>query len=412
MSRRRIILLTFTLLFFTACAGQAIPPALDPQTALENSIKQFDSLQSFTVTEKTTMTGEKETSRITAIALVDQSGQISLQDSQTTSQNMPRTRRLCVKTSCYQIDDTGLLKPVSGEYKAILPAIESLGFKGTDLLKAAPVFMGEEEFNGENAFKYEITATGEMIKSKLESLNGVQTYFSYRYLEPLPHITLFVHARNGHLLRQVEVFNRQLTYEFMGKKTVSQTHDEITVDYSGWDETSITLPDFVQADDREWQNYSGKYADKVVFEFPRIFSLNEQLGFPSLKTPSGSRMDFQIFDATIAAITPVENSTLNSRRRICEESARVWLKNRISGFKAVEKTEWIETDRLSFCKVWISKDKVSEVNYLFNEPLELAWANKRILPTTFRIIIQPSGSDDAGSLFWDVIQTIKLPNMK
>lgn len=412
MNRRITLLLTLTLIFMTACTGKELPPEPEPQTALARSIELIDQLQSFTVTSKSTSKGEKETNDSITVTLVDRAGQTSLREYQSTYKINPKYTRLCIKSACYQSDDSGLLKPVSGEYQTTLPTIESLGFTGADILKAAPIFAGEEDLNGKKVFKYEITATEEMLRTKLDSLNGGQKFFSYRYPEPLPRITLYVDAKNGYLVREVEVYNQQLSYEMMGKKTVKQTFYETIVDYSAWNETKITLPEFVPADNQEWQQYAGIFADKVSFEFPKVYSLHEWLGYPSLKTPSGSQMDFQIFDATIATITPVENSTLESRQSLCDSSARIWLKNRISGFKAVEKTEWIETTRFSFCKVWISKDKGSEVNYLFNEPIEIAGMNKRLLPTTFRIIIQPSGSEDAGNLFWDVIQTIKLPTMK
>ena len=412
MNRRIISLLVLTLFFLTACAGQALPPAPEPQTALAKSLELIDQLQSFTVTSKSTIKGEKETNDSTTVTLVDQAGQTSLREYESTYKTNPKFTRLCIKSACYQSDDTGLLKPVGGEYQTILPTLESMGLTGEDILKAAPTFAGEEELNGEKVFKYQISATQEMMQSKLDSLNGTQTTFTYSFPEPLPHITFYVNAKNGFLLRMMEVFNQQLSYEIMGKKTVNQTFYETTVDYSAWNETRITPPEFVPADNQEWQKYSGKFADRVSFEFPKVYSLNEWLGYPSLKTPAGSQMDFQIFDATIAAITPVENSTLESRKGLCDASAKAWLKSRISGFKAVDKTEWIETARFPFCKVWISKDNGSEVNYLFNEPIEIAGANKRLLPTTFRIIIKPSGSEDAGSLFWDVIQTIKLPTMK
>ena len=412
MNRRITISLGLTLILLTACSGQALPPAPEPQTALAKSLEFIDKLQSFTVTSKSTIKGDKETNSSTTITLVDQAGQTSLRENQSTYQFNPKSTRLCIKSACYQSDDTGLLKPVSGEYQPILPTLESMGLTGVDILKAAPTFAGEEELNGEKVFKYQISATQEMMQSKLDSLNGAQTTFTYSFPEPLPRITLYVNAKNGYLLRKVEVFNQQLSYELMGKKTVNQTFYETAADYSAWNETKFTLPEFVPADNQDWQKYSGKFTDKVSFEFPKVYSLNEWLGYPSLKTPSGSQMDFQIFDATIAAITPVENSTLESRKNLCDASAKTWLKNRISGFKTVEKTEWIETARFSFCKVWISKDNGSEVNYLFNEPIEIAGANKRLLPTTFHIIIKPFGSEDAGSLFWDVIQTIKLPTMK
>jgi hypothetical protein len=48
-----------------------------------------------------------------------------------------------------------------------------------------------------------------------------------------------------------------------------------------------------------------------------------------------------------------------------------------------------------------------ECEYLFNEPMEVAGAAGRLLPETFRIIIYPA-EGDADTIFWDVIQTIRI----
>ena len=212
-------------------------------------------------------------------------------------------------------------------------------------------------------------------------------------IEPYPQIT---NAEMGFC--QDENYNFEQTMNSWGR-----TNYQSPWRYSrifGWNTTTFTVPEYVDAQNTEWQPYTGAYASAVSFEFPKVYFLTEYFEYPSLETPSGSQMDFTIYE-TIALLSDDQYSDL------CSNVFNEFVLAFDSTSPTLERAEWIQTENYNFCKGVINTSDGQRVEYLFNEPMEVAGAAGRLLPETFRIIIYPAGGD-ADTIFWDVIQTIRI----
>ncbi len=377
------------------------PPT--PETALENALQRFDEVQSFTVIgsgRTDDSTGDNWTSFLTEY--IDQTNQTRLKEYGSTALDPVVTHiKLCMSAACYAADATGLLKPVGSTYTTYSPEIESLD---SDLSKIGDfdyTYLGEDTIDGVRVFEYEIPITEEMIALYKEEPDPNITYRIL--IEPYPVLTLYVNAENGYLVKMIETYRS--TYSF----TDDYLDNMLEKDFSGWNTTAFTIPEYVDAQNTDWQDYSGVYSSMVTFQFPKIYSLSESYNYPILKTPSGSKMIFKAY-TNIATLSPLEGAERDQETgvAVCYGVAQLWLVPAYDGSPEIENTEWLNVNDLDFCKTVISSDDGRVANYLFNEPLEFAWANGRTLPTTFLVSITPAEGEDASTLFWDVIQTIRF----
>ena len=376
------------------------PP--NPETALENALQHFDDVQSFTVTGSgSTEPSDGDGWISTSTEYIDQTNPTRLKEYGTTLDWDIQHTKLCMSSTCYAADATGLLKPVSSTYTTYYPEIESLDSNLSKILDPDYTYVGENTIDGVRVFEYEIQITKEMIEIYKEEPDP---NISYRILiEPYPVLTLYVNAEDGYLIRMVETY--RATYDF-----ADYYYDcELETDFSGWNTTTFTIPEYVDAQNTDWQEYTGIYSKLLSFQFPKIYSLSETYDYPVLKTPSDSKMVLKVY-ANIASLSPLEGNERDQETgvAVCYGVAQLWLVPAYTGSPVIENTEWFNVNDLDFCKTVISSDDGQVVNYLFNEPVDFAWANGRTLPATYLISITPAEGDDANTIFWDVIQTIHI----
>lgn len=374
------------------------PPT--PETALIKALQRFDDVQSFTVTGSgSTEPSDGDGWTSTSTEYIDQTNPTRLKEYGTTLDWDIQHTKLCMSSACYAADATGLLKPVNSTYITYSPEIESLDSSLSKIGDLNYTYVGENTIDGVRVFEYEIQITKEMIEIYKEEPDP---NISYRILiEPYPVLTLYVNAEDGYLIRMVETY--RATYDF-----ADYYYDcELETDFSGWDTTTFTNPEYVDAQNADWQDYSGAYSSLVTFQFPKVYSLSESYGYPTLKTPSGSKMIFKAY-ANIASLSSLDGAERDQETgvAVCYGVAQLWLVPAYSGSPVIENTEWFNMNNVDFCKTVISSDDGQVVNYLFNEPVDFAWANGRTLPVTYLISITPVEGEDASTLFWDVIQTI------
>ena len=385
------------------------PEPPQPETALENALQRFDEAQSFTVTGSNNAKqsdGDGWTS--TSTHYVDQLNQTNIHEFESTFDWDIKHTRLCISANCYSADATGLLKPVKSTYPIYRPVIESLSKNLSEILDSNYTYVGENTIDGMRVFEYEIQVTKEMIDAYTEA--PAQDYFTTELIEPYPVVTLYVNAEDGYLVKMTEIYNEDWTYELMDEVTNYQTEYTLENNYSGWNSTTFTIPEYVNIQNTDWQDYNGVYSSLVSFRFPKVYSLSETYDYPTLKTPSGSTMDLRLFMSSIASLSPLDGNERDQETgvAVCYGVVQLWLLPSFTGSPVIESTEWFDMEELDFCKTVISSDDGREVEYLFNEPVDYAWANGRMLPATFWISITPVEGDDVTTVFWDVIQTIQF----
>ena len=358
------------------------PP--QPDTALKNALEKFDSYQSFTFNRS--IVYDSGTFGITTttidVSYINQTDAVSFLDSESTSLIDSKYQRLCLQENCYKTDATGLLKPAVGKFSPNKPSLGYLDMDTEDILASAYTYLGEEMIGELNTYKYEMTDTTQLMNDP-----------DLELVEPIPQVYFYVDAESGNLIK--------LSYAYHRSYGGAVDNYEITVAYSDWNTTTFTVPEYVDAQNTEWQPYTGAYASAVSFEFPKIYFLTEYLGYPSLKTPSGSQMDFTIYE-TIALLSDEQYSDL------CADVFNEFVLAFDSTSSTLERAEWIQTENFNFCKGVINTSDGQRVEYLFNEPMAVAGAAGRLLPETFRIIIYPAEGDNIDTIFWDVIQTIRI----
>ena len=379
------------------------PP--QPETALEGALERFDDVQSFTVTgtgssQKSDGDGWTETS----MDRFDQANQTSLRESETTLDWDEDYMKFCTPSACYSADATGLLKPVNSIYTTYRPDFESLDRNVPEILDSNYTYVGENTIDGTRVFEYEISVTKEMIDAYKEPpAAGISTSI---LVEPYPVMTLYVNAEDGYLVRTIETYHS--TYDFIDYEYAYV----IEKNFSGWNTTTFPIPEYVDAQNTDWQEYTGKYSKFLSFQFPKVYSLSEIYDYPKLKTPQGSTMNLRLFSATIASLTTLEGAERDQETgvAVCYGVVQLWLLQTFSGSPVIESTEWFNMNGLDFCKAVISSDSGQEIEYLFNEPLDNAQADGRMFPATFWIYINPAEGDDANTIFKDVIETIGFVN--
>lgn len=411
-----LFVLIFLLGILTACnpTSSAVsvpeitptPEPPQPETALENALQRFDEAQSFTVTAST---GAKQSNSddwtSTSTQYVDQINQTSLRESETSFDWDIKHTTLCMSATCYSADATGLLKPVQSAYTIYRPKIESLGKDLSEILDSNYTYVGENTMDGMRVFEYEIRMTKEMVDAYAEA--PLQDFYTIKLIEPYPVVTLYVNAEDGYLVKMTEIYNDDWTYAFMDEVTNYQAEYTLEHNYSAWNSTTFAIPAVVDIQNTDWQDYNGTYSLLVSFQFPKVYSLSETYDYPTLKTPAGSSMDFKVY-GNIASLSPLEGAEMDQETgvAVCNGVVQLWMLPGFTGSPVIESTEWFDMEELDFCKTVISSDDGREVEYLFNEPVDYAWANGRMLPATFWISITPVEGDDATTVFWDVIQTI------
>lgn len=411
---RIFLILVFLPGIFSACtsAGSAAntptpvptptvePP--NPETALEKALQRFDEVQSFTVTGSGS-TQPSDSDRYTSFSTeyIDQTKQTRLKEYGTTLDFDIKHTKLCMSSACYSADATGLLKPVSSTYIAYYPEIESLDSNLSKISDPNYTYVGENTIDEVRVFEYEIPITEEMIAMYKEEPDPNITYRIL--IEPYPVLTLYVNAEDGYLVRMVETY--RATYDFADDDYYSDC--VLEKDFSGWNTTTFTIPEYVDAQNSDWQDYSGVYSSLVTFQFPKVYRLDESYSYPILRTPSGSKMIFKMY-ANIVSLSSLDGAERDQETgvAVCYGVTQLWLVPAYSGTPVIENTEWFNVNDVDFCKTVISSDDGQVANYLFNEPIEFAWAHGRILPVTYLVSITPAEGEDAGTLFWDVIQTI------
>jgi len=368
-------------------APEAVPTATyappQPDTALKNALEKFDSYQSFTFNRSIVYDSGTfgDTTTTIDVSYIDQADAISLLDSESTSLIDSKYQRLCLQENCYKTDATGLLKPAIGKFSPNKPSLGYLDMDVTEILNSTNTYLGEEMVGELRTYKYEMTDTEELMSDS-----------DLKLVEPKPEVYFYVDAESGNLVK--------LSYAYQRLFGGAVDNYEITVEYSDWNTTTFTVPEYVDAQNTEWQPYTGAYASAVSFEFPKVYFLTEYFEYPSLKTPSGSQMDFTIYE-TIALLSDDQYSDL------CSNVFNEFVLAFDSTSPTLERAEWIQTENYNFCKGVINTSDGQRVEYLFNEPMAVAGAAGRLLPETFRIIIYPA-EGDADTIFWDVIQTIRI----
>ena len=377
------------------------PPT--PETALVKALQHFDDVQSFTVagsgsTEPSD--GDGWTSTLTDY--IDQANQTSLHESETTLDWDIKHIELCMPSACYAADATGLLKPTKSTYTAYRPESESLGRDISEIFDSNYTYIGENTTDGVRVFEYEIQITKEMIDMYKEEPDPNISY--HILIEPYPVLTLYVNAEDGYLVRTTETYNS--TYDFIDY----HYSNVVEKNFSDWNMTAFTKPEYVDAQNTDWQEYTGKYSPLVSFQFPKVYSLSEIYDYPVLETPQGSTMALRNFFSSIASLSPLEGNERDQETgvAVCYGVVNLWLLPGFTGSPVIENTEWFNINELDFCKAVISSDSGQVAEYLFNEPLDIARANGHMLPATFWIYISPAEGDDANTIFWDVIQTIHI----
>ena len=418
-TRARIgILVLFLLGFAASCApanppqqASAVPttaiptPTLEPpvpETALQNALQRFTGIQSFTITGSSNVKASNANDWTGASkTFVDQANQNTYHTSNTSFDWDEDTQKLCIASACYSADATGVLKPVQSKYRTYHPYLDSLSTDAAEVLDSKYTYLGEDTVEGVKVFKYELQISKEMIDEfKDPPAPGVSASI---LIEPYPVLTLYVNAEDGYLVKTVEIFNSK--YDF----SETEFHYEIENTFSGWNTTTFTIPEHIDAQNTELQDYAGKYANLLSFQYPKVYSLSEIYGYPMLKTPSGSKMDLRIF-TTIASLSRLEGNERDQKTSVavCNGVVSVWLLGSFAGSPVIESTDWYQVGNLDFCKTVITTESNQIAQYLFNEPLDFMRANGRMLPVTYSIRVTPVEGEDADTLFNDVINTIKI----
>ncbi len=380
------------------------PP--QPETALVKALQHFDDAQSFTLTSSSSgkeSAGDGWASSSTNY--IDQANQMNLRESESTLDKNVKSITFCMPSACYSSDATGLLKPNNSVYTIYRPKVESLGKNLSEILDSNYTYVGENSIDGIRVFEYEIQVTQEMIDAYKEP--STSSVSSSVLLEPYPVINLYVNAEDGYLVKISEIYNEKYSYNFSGEVTEYQYNNVLEKNFSGWNTTVFTIPEYVDAQNTDWQEYDGTYSLLMSFQFPKAYSLSETYNYPVLKSPSGSTMNIQVY-GNIASLSTLEGQERDQQTgvAVCNAVVQLWLLPGFIGSPVVENADWFNMNNLDFCKALISTEEGQEAVYLFNEPIDYAYANGRMLPATFLISITPAEGDDANTIFWDVIQTI------
>ena len=361
-----------------------------PETALNTAFEKFDHYTSYTViTSFIFESGAFESTTTShSTQYVNTEDEISLLDSESTAIIDAKYKKLCLKDKCYKTDATGLFKPSSGQYYPATPSLGFLDMKKEDILESAYLYSGEEEKSGRNTFKYQIQATESQMNNP-----------DLKLAEPLPEIYFFVDQESGDLVASDYVYH---TYS-------NNAIDKMTLqkEYADHNSTVFDIPEYTDLNNTEWQAYNGEYSSVLSFNFPQVYFLSEEIGWPNLKTPAGGKMDLTFYE-TIATISVMDKFPQDARSGLCGQLFNEFVLAFEGPSSSLLQAEWIEDQNFDFCKAIIDSPTGQRAEYLFNEPLEMVGSTKRLLPETFRIIVTAGDDEDVHTIFWDVIQTIQL----
>ena len=364
-----------------------LPP--QPDTALEAAIAKFDTYQSYTLTyELVYKSGALGATHITKTTqYVDSANAATLIDSASETLITSTYKKFCIEEQCYKTDATGLFKPANGHYFPPKPALNFLGLDADHVLANGYTYIEEEMKGGRNTFKYQVQASETQMADPQLSLT-----------QPAPEVYFFVDTQSGDLM----------AYDIQYAKTNQGRADQYQISYvySGWNTSEFAKPDVVEANNTEWQTYNGAYSGAVTFDFPKVVVV-EDYGYPYLKAPSGSRMEFQLY-ASIGTLSVVDEYLDAEKDLICEMAFREFVLANDKTGQTLERAEWLQAPNYSFCKAIVNTNSGQEARYLFNEPNELTQLRKDLLPQTFYITVTPVEGEDVDTAFWDVIQTIQL----
>ena len=364
-----------------------LPP--QPNTALEAAIAKFDTYQSYTLNyELVYESGTFDATHNTqSTQYVDSANATTLIDSASETLITSTYKKFCVEEQCYKTDATGLFKPASGHYYPPKPALSFLGMNVDQVLDNGSTYIGEEMKDGRNTFKYQVQASEAQMADPALSL-----------AQPAPEIFFYVDTQSGDLLGYDSKYDKT--------NLSARDHYQISYVYSGWNTSEFAKPEVVEANNTEWQTYNGAYSGAVTFDFPKVVVV-EDYGYPYLKAPSGSRMEFQLY-ASIGTLSVVDEYLDAEKDLMCEMAFREFVLANDKTGQTLERAEWLQAPNYSFCKAIVNTNSGQEARYLFNEPNELTQLRKDLLPQTFYITVTPAEGEDVDTAFWDVIQTIQL----
>lgn len=381
------------------------PEPPQPETALENAFQRFESAQSFSA--KTTWYDTLDNNAVisTTVNYLNQTDRIQLRERDRSFGDGTHDTKLCLPDTCYDRDMSGLLKPKAGTYEPFRPFLYSIDLTFEDIVTNPTIYIGEESINGVRMFKYEVQITDEQINNAATTneFNGT------RLIEPRPQVFLYVNAADGFLARKQEIYNEEYYY-IVGENTTSYpSSPEIIEDYFAWNSTTFAIPEHMDVSDTSWVDYSGSYSSVIAFQYPIVYSLNEDSNYPQLETPAGSKMTLKLLGSTIAMISVLDEEQIDPglEQAKCEMAFQGWVLPAFSETQVEGSTEWIPIENFTVCKTIVASDEKQIALYLFNEPSLVGAANGRLLPLTFFASVTPAGGEDV-TVFWDVIESIRF----
>jgi|GEM_PF-5716086 len=426
----RWILVGLTLLLVTACAvqpssvpdqqGEAPQPSATtaagqdglsdsgPEVALRNAWQAFTTGQSYTQlitvtvgTESYTsydpQIGEQPTTYVTNDVVREFTCFVNLVDRVALNSAFD-LQYLQVGDLSYRQDDTGLFKSTSDADwgPPCAPGVSDLEIDFAEFQASSFNYLGEENLDGTSVYKYEMQLNDDQIAPIMDQQDGTTTEFS----AVSPQVYVYVEVASQRLLRVLISYDqahyKSTEADGSFSEMLSEPYQQVA-DYTNWDNTSFTTPEYVEPGSTETQVYAGQASEYFTFTFPKVYVLWDGEGYLFLNAPSGSSM----------YLTAAYEFPFNS-----EEACSIFAYGQVATMQdvygeavSVSAYEFIPKANFNICKIVYLIGGEVDVQYWFNHPTLLT---AMFDPVTYEISITPAAGEDPTTLFRDVIDTIQF----
>lgn len=357
----------------TSLPPTATTEPVTQENALTIAWSKINGVQSVTAHTIENMISTDETHVFEETCYLDAAKQIWLETTQSSIDvlNAGLFGNLYIDGYLYAKDATDVYKPdQQAEWQVrCVPEIQTLEITMADLQNSTANFLGEESINGVNSYKYEIILPEELLANQEDA-----------FMKAAPEVYAYVDSQNGDMVKFSSSFMKMTSDAFF--------EYQIDTEYSDWNSTTFSLPEYAEAQSTKLQTYAGKVSEYITFQFPVIYKLNEYsnpaLGTLSLETPTGAMLhwadmaewNFNPPDETDEILSEaginISEITDETRNTICQAYAKEAVlpeEQRTNPSASIAEANWINTEKLGFCKIVVSNEGIKSL-YFFNAPLD------------------------------------------
>ncbi len=367
---------------------------------IQEALARFDTYQSYTINSVRTFTildGDQPKDYVSYTEMkVNRVDGVSLAQQESADSDF-LLQLLCISDVSYISDNTGQLKPSSYDCATSQPAIRRMELDLEDIQQNEFIYIGEEILESGQARKYELVLTDAQVNNP-----------DLRLAVSNPVVYFYVGETDGNLLRMEYVL------ETLTSPDGYHYREQETLDFSGWDATSFTVPEYVELDDTNIDTFTGGSVNTISFQYPRPYQLSgDGESYIFLYTPEEGQLYFYLEGYNTDILGDFESAILLdellSKDSTCDEFANEFILDWESYTHPVLVSQTrIEGSDINACQAVLNDDTGVIVYYLIVEPYAVAKYHGRTTQYVYLLEVAPAENEDPAAIFREVIQSIRF----